>query len=188
VGPTGLVCLSLTPSGSIARILDARLPPRAPSESPALAALAGRCLRELGRRDTASDLALEAHCLELVAISLRRASPARRGSPPRWLDEARDYLHTHIGLRVSLVELARTVGVHPAHLARVFRAHLGLAPASYLRRLRIERARLELAATRTPIAEIALEAGFASQAHFTRTFHRLVGLPPAAYRRSVRRD
>lgn len=88
VGPTGLVCLSLTPSGSIARILDARLPPRAPSESPALAALAGRCLRELGRRDTASDLALEAHCLELVAISLRRASPARRGSPPCWLDGA----------------------------------------------------------------------------------------------------
>jgi AraC family transcriptional regulator len=183
VGPTGLVCLSVTPSGSIARLLDARLPARAPSDSPALATLASRCLHELDRDDTASDLALEAHCLELVAVSLRRTSPARRGAPPRWLDEARDYLHAHVDRRVSLAGLARAVGVHPAHLARVFRAHLGLAPAGYLRRLRIERARRALTATRAPIAEIALDAGFASQAHFTRTFHRLIGLSPARYRR-----
>jgi AraC family transcriptional regulator len=187
VGPTGLVCLSVTPSGAIARLLDARLPARAPSGSPTLATLAGRCLRELDRADTASDLALEAHCLELVAVSLRRVSPGRRGPPPRWLDEARDYLHAHVDRRVSLPELAGAVGVHSAHLARVFRAYLGLAPASYLRRLRIERARRALATTRAPVAEIALEAGFASQAHFTRVFHRLIGLSPARYRRRVSR-
>lgn len=187
VGPVGLSCLSLTPSGSIAQSLDARPPARALAGSPVLAGLAGRCLREFGRSDTASDLALEAHCLELTSVALRRAAPPS-ASPPRWLEETRDYLHAHVDRRVGLAELAPIAGVHPAHLARLFRTHFGCAPASYLRRIRIERARHALATTSVPIAEIALEAGFVSQAHFTRTFHRLVGLPPAAYRRCVLRD
>ena len=188
MGPGGLVCLSLTPGGSAARALDARPPGRMVTESPALATLAGRCRREFDRSDTASDLALEAHCLELVAVALRRTACRRPTSPPRWLAETRDYLHANLDRRVALAELARIAEVHPAHLTRVFRTHLGCAPAGYLRRLRIERARHALASTPAPIAEIALAAGFASQAHFTRTFHHLVGFPPAAYRRSMSRN
>jgi AraC family transcriptional regulator len=187
VGASELVCLSLTPSGSVARLLDARLPTSMPFDSPGLALLARRCLGEFDRSDTASDLALEAHCLELVAVSLRRAAPAR-SAPPRWLLEVRDVLHGSLDRRVGLAELARVAGVHPAHLARVFRSHLGCAPGSYLRRLRIERARRALVTTPAPIAEIAFDAGFASQAHFTRAFHRLVGFPPAAYRRRFSGD
>ena len=54
---------------------------------------------------------------------------------------------------------------------------------SYLRRLRVEHARLGLIESDLPIAELALAAGFSSQAHFTRVFRRLVGTTPAAYRR-----
>jgi AraC family transcriptional regulator len=99
----------------------------------------------------------------------------------------RDLLHASIHEPLRLAELSAQTGIHPVHLVRGFRRHLGVTPAAYQRRLRIESARVSLAATATPLAILALDAGFASQAHFTRTFHRMVGATPAAYRRAHRR-
>jgi AraC family transcriptional regulator len=55
-----------------------------------------------------------------------------------------------------------------------------------VRQLRIEYACHELAASDTPIVQIALAAGFCDQSHFTRTFKRLIGVAPSQYRESVR--
>lgn len=181
-GSTEPRCLSIVPRGRLALRLDAHLRPRTVAESRVLAALARRCHGEFGTSDAASDLALEALCLELTSVSLRVAVPSH-AAPPAWLAEARDYLHAHLDRRIAMAELAGVAGVHSAHLARVFRRHLGCSPGAYLRGVRIERARLALVSSRAPLAWIALEAGFSSQAHFTRVFHRLVGVSPAAYRR-----
>ena len=40
-----------------------------------------------------------------------------------------------------------------------------------------------LATTRTPLAEVALDAGFKTQAHFTTVFARLVGETPNVWRK-----
>jgi AraC family transcriptional regulator len=47
---------------------------------------------------------------------------------------------------------------------------------------RVERAKELLRETGTPIAEIALSAGFSSQSHLSNWFRRRVGVSPAAYR------
>jgi len=52
--------------------------------------------------------------------------------------------------------------------------------------LRIEYACHELAASETPIVQIALSAGFCDQSHFTRTFKRHIGVTPTQYRESLR--
>jgi AraC family transcriptional regulator len=44
-----------------------------------------------------------------------------------------------------------------------------------------------LAATDTPLVDVANQAGFADQAAFTRTFSRLVGLSPGRWRREHKR-
>jgi AraC family transcriptional regulator len=182
IGPDGMTCLSIVPCREIAARLDAP-PAAAASERAALAALATRSHREFHATDAASDLALEALCLELAAARMRSLAGSDPSIPPRWLAAVRDFLRAHFGRRVALAELAAVAGVHPAHLTRTFRRHLGCSPGAYLRQLRIEHARRALVTGDHAIAELALAAGFASQAHFTRVFHRLVGLPPAAYRR-----
>ena len=84
------------------------------------------------------------------------------------------------GVRAELAALAE---VHPVSVVRAFRRHTGLTPGAYVRRLRLEAAARALLAGGEPIAQVALEAGFASQAHFTRAFSAHFGRPPGAFRR-----
>jgi AraC-like DNA-binding protein len=51
--------------------------------------------------------------------------------------------------------------------------------------VRVERARL-LLARGVPIAQAALDTGFADQSHLTRQFKRFVGVTPGEYARGVR--
>jgi len=76
------------------------------------------------------------------------------------------------------------VEVHPAHLARAFRAHFRMSMGPYVRRLRLDWAAGELARSDLPLAAVALAAGFADQSHFTRTFKRYLGVTPNVYRRT----
>ena len=145
--------------------------------------IARRIARELADPDAFSPLAVEGLALELLALAgrLPAARPARR--PPAWLAQVRELVHENVGRRLGASELAATVGVHPTHLARTFRAHHGMTPGEYARRVRLEWAAEQLASTDVPLALLAAEAGFADQSHFTRVFKRHTRLTPAQYRR-----
>lgn len=149
------------------------------------AVLADELTEEFHRDDGASALAIEALVLELLAESSRSTAPTH-AAPPRWLARAIDYLHGHFHEAVAIAEVAQVVGVHPSHLARVFRMHNGATIGDYLRRLRIEAARQQLARSDRPLCEIAADAGFADQSHFSRLFRAATGHTPAAYRRRHR--
>lgn len=144
--------------------------------------LGRRLAAELRAPDAAAPLAAEGLGLELLA-AVRRDTDDRplRSSPP-WLRSAEELLRTRIGDRIGLSELAEAVSVHPAHLARAFRARYGVSVGEYGRRLRMEWAAAEVARGDRPLAEIAAAAGFADQSHFTRLFRRYVGTTPAMFR------
>jgi AraC family transcriptional regulator len=185
-GERDLVCLSVIPSASGARSLGPRAAavPRGPLGGVPMR-LAARCHHEFQADDSASELALEGVALELVASLMRMRTPGERHAP-RWLETVREYLHEHFRERILLSRLVRLAGVHEVHLVRVFRRHFGTTPGAYIRRLRIEHACDALARPDASIVEIALEAGYSSQAHFTHVFRRLMGATPAAYRRAHR--
>lgn len=105
------------------------------------------------------------------------------GLPPNRLRAALDYIHQHLDEELSLKNMARWVQMSPQHFANLFRKSTGFAPHQYVQRERLETARCLLLETNRPIADIALEAGFASQSHFTDVFHRMIGIPPNRYRR-----
>lgn len=71
-------------------------------------------------------------------------------------------------------------------LAARFRSIVGVSPVRYLREWRLHLASVELAATGRAIAEVAWEAGYASEAGFNRAFSRAFGSPPAAWRARTR--
>jgi transcriptional regulator GlxA family with amidase domain len=66
---------------------------------------------------------------------------------------------------------------------RRFRAAVDEAPLSYVRKLRIEKAKRLLETTNASIAEISLKVGYEDERSFRRLFHVLTELSPKAYRR-----
>jgi AraC family transcriptional regulator len=77
--------------------------------------------------------------------------------------------------------------VHPVYLATAFRQHYRTTVGDYIRTLRIDFACREMLRSDRPLAEIAMEAGFADQSHFSKAFKRIVGVPPSEYHLDVRR-
>ncbi len=150
-----------------------------------LAGRASQLTRELQAVDDLGALAAEGIVLELL-VSLARLAPGSGSRPPAWLWRAQELLHARFGESVRLGDVAREVGVHPAHLARAFRGQFGMTVGGYVRRLRLEWAATELERTDTALAAVALAAGFADQSHFTRAFRGYTGFTPSVYRRTRR--
>ena len=154
-----------------------------------VATVARRAASELRMPDSITPFAVEGLALELLTLAARLRSTDAIGAErrsPRWLNEARALLHDQYREQLRLAEVADAVGVHPVHLARVFRLKYGTPVGAYVRGLRLTWAAGRLTDSEDAIAQIAHEAGFFDQSHFTRTFRRHFGLTPQAYRRAVR--
>lgn len=106
-------------------------------------------------------------------------------SPPK-LRRVIDFIEAHLQDSIGLDDLAEAAGLSPNHFLRVFKLATGDTPYHFLRARRLERARRLLAEDAMPLAELALECGFANQAHFTAAFSRELGISPGRYRRAVR--
>lgn len=97
---------------------------------------------------------------------------------------ARDYLHERPAQTVTLRDLTKLTGLSMFHLARTFKAEIGMAPHAYQVQLRVLQAKRLLAAGHS-IAEAAVESGFYDQAHLTDQFKRHVGVTPGIYARGI---
>jgi len=143
--------------------------------------LAQRLYGEFRQRDEVSRLAIEALALGVLAEASRRVARAALNAPP-WLVRARAFVDAHFRERIALATVAALVGVHPVHLARTFRRTYNTTFGAYIRTARLEFAARELMATRQPLSEIAMAAGFCDQSHFSRLFKRHTGMSPQEYR------
>lgn len=97
--------------------------------------------------------------------------------------QAIEFMIENIDRSITLEDIGKAVGRSAGQLGRLFKNQLGRSPYGYLLTLRIERARALLATSSMPIAELALECGFANQEHLTRHFRQFCDTTPAAYRR-----
>jgi AraC-like DNA-binding protein len=129
-------------------------------------------------------LALDALVLQL-AEGLLRSSATGLTSTLRCrvdlpaVERGRDFLQSRLTI-VQSGEVEAVTGLDRYQFARQFHAVYGTSPYRYsvMRRLDVARGWLRDA---RPLAETALEAGFADQAHFTRTFKAAFGMTPGRY-------
>lgn len=150
--------------------------------------LSERIVSEFHRMDTAAGLIIEGLTLEIMAETARHSAQNVEKAIPHWLTQAKALVHARFAENLTLSKIASEVGVHPIHLASVFRKKYQCTVGDYIRELRIEYARREIARGKTPLAIIALEAGFANQGHFSSAFKRLTGYTPTAYRNFSRQS
>ncbi len=119
----------------------------------------------------------------LIISELARA-PGRPtpGLPPIALSRVRDYVAANLGQPVRVSDLAAVAGMSAGRFASSFQATLGCPPHRYLLRQRVQSAMLLLRSTPMPMAEVAIECGFASQQHMTTMMRKLAGVTPLKVR------
>ncbi|MFA1546687.1 GlxA family transcriptional regulator [Actinomadura chokoriensis] len=138
--------------------------------------------------DHGRDVAL-AVARELVMF-LRRPGSQSQFSVPLWSAQpATDPIRAAVssvqadpGARHTIADLAERSGLSVRHLQRRFTAELGVPPAAFVERVRIEAARRALAEGDEPVETVARRLGFGTGETLRRAFHRHVGVAPSDYR------
>jgi AraC family transcriptional regulator len=182
IGPDGALFLCVDIATSYWNSLTdagARLQRRAFDDRP-MSNVALRLLKELcEQRDGWSGVA-ESLVNELVAEYVADSHRVQRREP-RWLRRALERLHDDPA-NESLSAIATDLDLHPVHVSRMFKQHLGVTLSRYLRELRLQRATRALLESQEPLAELADDHGFADQSHLTREFSRATSWSPAKLR------
>jgi len=150
-----------------------------------VSSLALRILRECRTLDAVVPLAIEALTLEML-VQATRLDDMRDRNPPRWLQQAREVIHEQFLESLSLSSVAELVGVHAAHLAKVFRRHYGCTVGGYVRMLRLDYSAKLLAQFDNSLSTVALAAGFYDQSHFAHRFKLRFGVTPGVFRAGLR--
>jgi AraC-like DNA-binding protein len=107
-----------------------------------------------------------------------------------WLAAARDSavgralgaIHHEPGRAWTVASLAQRAGVSRTVFAERFTRLLGEAPLTYVSRCRMQLGARLLETTDDTVLQVALNAGYESEAAFNRAFKREFALPPARYR------
>jgi AraC family transcriptional regulator len=94
----------------------------------------------------------------------------------------RRYISDHMDEPLDREVLAAVAGFSVPHLHRLWRVHTGVNVATYVRRMRLQRAALKLRMGAVDITEVALSAGYETHAAFTRAFRQQYGLSPSQFR------
>ncbi|HEX4119838.1 MAG TPA: GyrI-like domain-containing protein, partial [Verrucomicrobiae bacterium] len=94
------------------------------------------------------------------------------------------HIQEHLDEALDLEELARVACFSSFHFHRIFAAMTGETIADHVRRLRLERAAMELRSGARQVIQVALEAGYEAHEAFTRAFKAAYGVSPAEFRRA----
>lgn len=155
-----------------------------------LAQMAKMMLPMLGTPSAPIPLALDyfelivgAHLLQRYGGAQPRPTAAKRGLAVWQQRRATELLRSTLDGSLRLADLARACDLSVSHFARSFKASFGVTCHRWLMERRIERAQELLAIATIPLAQVAVQSGFADQAAFTRSFHRIVGMTPGRWRR-----
>jgi transcriptional regulator GlxA family with amidase domain len=100
--------------------------------------------------------------------------------------ELQGWIGEHLAADLSVAALARRAAMSPRNFARVFTRGVGVTPARFVERARVEAARRRLEESSLRVDAVATECGFSSAEVMRRTFLRTVRVTPADYRQRFR--
>ena len=98
------------------------------------------------------------------------------------ISAVKEYIYEHIDEPLNRQVLAQVAGFSVPHFHRIFAAETGESIASYVRRVRLERAGHKLRFGAIDITEVALAAGYDTHAAFGKAFKQQFGLSPSEFR------
>jgi AraC family transcriptional regulator len=120
---------------------------------------------------------------EHASVSHKRARPALT---PRQVSAVCDHIETNLSKPLLLADLAALAGVSASHFKALFKAAMGVPTRRYIIRRRVARAVDLIRKDKSPLAQVALQTGFAHQSHLARAMRSVLGRTPGELARDYR--
>lgn len=98
------------------------------------------------------------------------------------IERAIAFINKNFSRNISVEDVAKTVGVSPAHLTRLFKQEVGRTLIEYLTLVRMEHAKVLLRQGRLTLEEICRQVGYNDVSYFSRVFKREIGVTPGVFR------
>ncbi|MFB9277707.1 AraC family transcriptional regulator [Cohnella cellulosilytica] len=143
-------------------------------------------------RGGSAALAASGH-LHLLLASLREASGDSEPAYPRpgthteeLARQVTGYLSTQYAEPITIEGMAEALGYNRAYLSRMFKQHVGVSPATFLAKLRVDQGRRLLRERpELTVEQIASSVGFQDALYFSKQFRRWYAQSPTEYRTTV---
>lgn len=102
------------------------------------------------------------------------------------IEQAKNYISSHIFKKISLKQIAEYVGVTPEYLSGIFSKKEGCTIQHYIQKEKMKIACNMLRYSEQPISEISQYIGYQSQSNFAAVFKKWIGQSPSQYREENR--
>lgn len=142
--------------------------------------------RSIGRANAAKALRIMLEEQPLPSRTLQPEQVVSVRSNDTLVHKAMLLLEQQLQSPATIDQLCEPLGIGRRQLERRFRKDVGLSPAVYRQRLRLERARWLLQNTDLEVTEVSLECGFQNSANFSRVVRKTLGLSPREVRSAAR--
>lgn len=154
-------------------------------------ALMQQLLREQERTEIHADEMILALLNQLILLLMRQAAkepmPASRLSGEhRIIHRTQVFVSAHVWEDLSVPFVAHYVDMSPSYLTALFHKHLGISPAEYIRRVKLQESKRLIRENKLNFTEIAAELQYSTVHHFSRQFKEKFGLTPSEYAKLVR--
>ena len=98
-----------------------------------------------------------------------------------------EYVDQHLEEDLSAKMIAKYIGYAEYYLTKKFFSEMNMSLTDYVKKARIERAKLLLAEGDLSVQEVANQLRFCSRSYFSTIFTKMVGVTPAQYRQKNKR-
>lgn len=101
------------------------------------------------------------------------------------INQAIDYIHTHLHQTLSSEMLAMEMNMSVYHFHRLFKSYLQETISAYITRQRMERAVMYLQTRDLSLQELSEKIGYDTPQSFSKAFKRYFGFSPIAFRNTL---
>ena len=173
-------------SGSLKSLQDRKF-----TASGSMELLLAQLLQEQERKEKYADEMILALLNQLIVLLMRQVETMepvdhRMKGEYRIIRQMQVYVSTHIWEDLSVPFVARQVNMSPSYLTALFHKHLDIAPAEYIRRVKLQESKHMIRENKLNFTEIAAELQYSTVHHFSRQFKEKFGMTPTEYAKLVR--
>lgn len=102
-------------------------------------------------------------------------------------EEIKEYIDNYGGVNISLDDIAQRIHCSKSYLIRAFKKKYAITPYEYIKKRKMELAKVLLVETSQSMVDIAEQLGFCDSHYFSRFFKQSENVSPSEYRKKVQK-